>query len=239
MKRSLEEQKNLEEELQKLQDAQEPKEVCQEIIKFIQVTGEDGRLRLDPMADQTEGQNPWHMQTCFVAGTKVLVSRGKYVNIENLRVGDHVVSIMPTNKARETFDLPIRQFPKHFCQAVVTGIFRTLKHKTTRIRIFNRSNGEETVLECTPNHPIYVYEKGWKTVSGEYDKAHGYAFDVGKLAEGDLLCLESGELAEVLSLTGIDHEGEGVAVYNLSVSHGRTYFANGVLTHNKCPCVIL
>lgn len=79
---------------------------------------------------------------------------------------------------------------------------------------YNRVVFEGGALEVTGEHPLFVIERG-------FTKVHD-------LQAGDrLLC--NGAPAQVISV-----ESAGVApVYNVTVEPGATYFANGVLVHNK------
>lgn len=85
-------------------------------------------------------------KSCFVAGTKVLMSDGSSKNIEDVKVGDVVVSREEcTNKI--------------ILSKVVESL---LTKKTDRILEIEFENG--VVLKCTPDHKI-------RLKSGEYKEA--------------------------------------------------------------------
>jgi len=235
LKKQLEEQKNLEEELEQLKSAKDPKDSCTEVIKFVQNTS------MDPMPD-TEN-NPFVIN-CFVAGTEILVSKsGQHKNIEEMQVGDVIVCMIPTHVAfKESIDCDIKDIPNLFSDAVVTNIYKSFTQHICCIEYRNLNTNEKRIVECTDSHPIYVNNEGWKTVSG---KANGngnesYAFEIKPLKAGDEVCLESGELACVTYIHRTCLKNP-VTVYNLTASEGHTFFANGLFVHNKgCPpCVIL
>jgi len=232
LKKQLEEQKSLEEELEKLKKAKDPKESCVEVIKFVQSTS------TDPMLDNEN--NPFAIN-CFVAGTEILVSKeGKHKKIEEMKVGDVIVCVVPTNKQfKESIDCEINDIYDHFCDAVVMAIHKSFTKSICRIQYTYANTNQEGSIECTNSHPIYVNKKGWKTVSGKANEKENYEFEISKLKIGDELCLESGDVAFVNSIHSITLKND-VAVYNLTASNGHTFFANGLFVHNKgCSCVIL
>ncbi len=70
-------------------------------------------------------------------------------------------------------------------------------------------------------------------------RRHNYHFKIGQLKIGDSLYFENGQSnnektqAKIKSLER-KHHAEGIKVYNITVSKGHTFFANAILTHNKC-----
>ncbi|ETO04737.1 YD repeat protein [Reticulomyxa filosa] len=253
LKKQLEEQKNLEDELEKLQNAKDPKESCAEVIKLLNSTS------LDPMPDrgmcvacscvinQTKKQrgekkenNPFvQVSSCFVAGTEILVSKaGEHKKIEDLEIGDTVICLVPTHGTfKESIDCDIKDIPKHFVDAVVTAIHKSPAFHICSIQYRNQSTNEERTIECTDSHPLYVYKEGWKNVSGVAKRQ--YAFEIGTLKVGDALCLQSGDLAYITHIHRTCLK-DPITVFNLTASKGHTFFANHVFVHNKCgPCAIL
>jgi ribosomal protein L31 len=235
LKKQLEEQKNLEEELDKLQNGKDPKDSCAEVIKFVQSTS------MDPMPDTDN--NPF-AANCFIAGTQILVNKsGKHKNIEEIQVGDKVICMIPTHATfKESIDCDIKDIPKLLCDAVVTAIHCSFASHTCSIKYRNLTTNEECSVICTDSHPIYVNKQGWKTVSGQVNanSRERYDFEIKPLKINDQVCLETGQIA---SITHIDHMHlqNPVLVYNLTASKVHTFFANGLLVHNKgCDkCIIL
>ncbi len=74
-------------------------------------------------------------------------------------------------------------------------------------------------LRLTPNHPMYV---------------NGEVIPAGKIVVGDSLLDKDGNSVLVTSIEAVD---EIVSTYNLEVAGNHNYFAEDILTHNKCPRV--
>jgi len=226
LKKQLEEQKSLEEELEKLQAAKDAKESCAEVIKFVQSTS------MDPMPDIDN--NPF-LANCFIAGTEILVNGSqngelKHKKIEDIKVGDEIVCVVPTHKDfRESIDSINQE------SAFVTAIHQSFTSHICCIKYRNTNTNEERTIECTESHPIYVNKVGWKTVSGKANGNEHYDFDIFKLNIGDEVCLETGDMAHILHIH-FTHLLQPLAVYNLTASHGHTFFANALLVHNKGCC---
>ena len=75
-------------------------------------------------------------------------------------------------------------------------------------------------------------------MSLEEKKLHGYDIDetmkiIGKLEIGDKFFDCNGKNVTIVEMNLSNHEN-GIDVYNLSVNNGHTFFANGILVHNKC-----
>jgi RHS repeat-associated protein len=142
-------------------------------------------------------------KACFAAGTKLLTPNG-FKEIERLRPGDLVLS-------RPESDVGGPVLPKVIEEAfVATG------------QILHLHVGER-VIRTTPEHPFWVYNKGW--------------VPAGQLRIGDLLVSHD---EKVLALTDI-HLTEGTeTVYNVRVAEFSTYFVGceewgfSVWAHNAC-----
>jgi len=101
-----------------------------------------------------------------------------------------------------------------------TGELRTGKVKKTFYH--EKTQGYliiNNLLKLTKNHPMYV-NNNWASA--------------GEIKLGDLLWDKDGNYIEVTSIQEID---ETVPTYNLEVSGYHNYFAENILTHNKCPRV--
>ena len=73
---------------------------------------------------------------------------------------------------------------------------------------------------------------------------HGYDKDetmnkIGKLKIGDKLYQFNNNNNVFIKDIKIINYKNGIKIYNLTVNNGHTYFANGILVHNKRGCVIL
>jgi len=74
-------------------------------------------------------------RTCFIAGTKILTNHGK-VNIEQIRVGDFVMTRLGYQRVQETTQ---KEYTGQLCR------LKTLRHE----------------ICCTLDHPIWIQGKGW------------------------------------------------------------------------------
>lgn len=149
--------------------------------------------------------------TCFPAGTDVEMEGGESKNIEDVVVGDKVVSQSEEGQKSVStvtkLDQPIRD---HMCQ-------------------INYTDGE--VLRLTDEHPLFTKEYGWKSINPENSYKDVPSLPVAALQKGDMVSKSDGSEAEV------DYFGcwsEKVQTYNLILDGGvNTYFAEGYLAHNK------
>ena len=109
----------------------------------------------------------------------------------------------------------VRSYDDESGEMTTTIIQNTFHHASTPSYLI--INEESENLRLTPNHPMYV-DGNW--------------VDAGDIVPGDLLMDSSGSAVRVRT---IDRVIADVPVYNLEVSGPHTYFANDLLTHNKCP----
>lgn len=150
-------------------------------------------------------------RTCFPAGTGVEMEGGESKNIEDVKVGDKVVSQSEEGqKSISTvteLDQPIRN---HMCQ-------------------INYTDGE--ILRLTDEHPLFTKKYGWKSINPENTYLDVPSLPVTELQSGDMIAKSDGSEAEV------DYFGcwsEKQKTYNLILDGGvNTYFADGYLAHNK------
>ncbi len=152
-------------------------------------------------------------RTCFAAGTKVNMDGGDKKNIEDIKVGDKVVSQSETDVRSVStvtkLDQPIRE---HMCRLGFT-------------------NGG--TVKLTEEHPLMTHD-GWKALDPNKTKDENPDLIVGKLEKGDVVVREDGVRAE---LQNISCWSEKVPAYNLILDgNARTYFADGFLAHNKGGC---
>lgn len=153
--------------------------------------------------------------TCFVAGTQISLANGDTKNIEDIVVGDEVLSVdMKTMKLEsdDVMEIPIK----------------IKKYKKIEIII-----SDSTKIECSPAHPIWVIGKGWSVYSKEEAKSE-LSFNVSVIEVGDeVLKNVNGELIKH-KIQDIRDTNEFVEMYNVEfVKKNHTFFANGILVHNK------
>jgi RHS repeat-associated protein len=153
--------------------------------------------------------------TCFIAGTKVLMADGSEKTIETIKTGDKILSVNISNMNVET-DL---------VEAIPTKVKEYRKIKMVI------ANGIE--LEFSPAHPFWVVGKGW-CVYDSVEAEDELSFDVKVMKKGDkVLQLVEGRLIEMEIIKLYDTKEKEV-MYNVEfVKKNHSFFANGVLVHNK------
>lgn len=152
-----------------------------------------------------------HNVFCFVAGTKISMANGISKNVEDIKLGDIVVS----------HDLSIGQDDI----ATVVNI-RTPKHNDIIEFIF--SDGVST--KHSSDHPYYVEGKGWSSYKPSLTK-NRYEIDTNSIEIGDTLKKITGENVTLIDIKEI--ESEMVTTYSFGLDKNYTYYADKILVHNK------
>ena len=154
------------------------------------------------------------MGICFVAGTKILIADGSTKNIEDIEVGDIVLSWNEdTNQLQSSKVVKLIQ-PVHDDMLV--------------IRFSN-----DVINENTFDHPYYVKDKGWCSYSPTLTKER-YDINSELLEVGDICYFNNGEELEEVEISSIKENWGEVQTYIFELDNNYTFFANGILTHNKC-----
>tara|TARA_Y100000034_G_scaffold118198_1_gene158618 strand:- start:6 stop:971 length:966 start_codon:yes stop_codon:yes gene_type:complete len=149
---------------------------------------------------------------CFKAGTKVLYDSTSK-NIEDIEIGDVVKSWNEiTNKVESSKVVKLIQ-PVHDDMLV--------------IRFSN-----DVVNENTFDHPYYVKDKGWCSHSPNLTKER-YNIDTELLEVGDICYFNSGGGLDEVEVSFIKENCGEVQTYIFELDNNHTFFANGILTHNK------
>ena len=166
-------------------------------------------------------------EECFVAGTKVKMSNGLEKNIEDIQIGEQVLSYNIHTKKLES-----KKVTKLFTQVhdLVDGDI-TVKTK------FN--NGVET--HNTIANPFWSKDKGFVAADAErcntlhsWVKQTNKGKDTEQLKVGDTLYHYNGEELQEVMVTEIEHIVEPyIRTYDIKVQDNHTFFANGILTHNS------
>jgi hypothetical protein len=151
---------------------------------------------------------------CFLAGTKISLFGGEDINIEDVKVGDKVLSY--NLKTSEYLGVTVHELESPVCKG------------------YYKINNE--LLYVTDDHPIYIKKKngvvGWMSIDSKKtagDPARVELIDDLKI--GDELFTSSNEWKTIESIEYV--EGE-IETFNLKeVGDTHTFFANGVLVHNK------
>lgn len=145
--------------------------------------------------------------SCFLGEVRVTLADGVTVPIDTLKVGDKVLGQREIN---EVLSVP----------TITDGR-----------PIYGFNGGAKFV---TAGHPFYTTD-GWKAIDPTQTPIEGHEILVGKLERGDRIRTEDGLL---MTITSIDREESGEhTLYNPTVSGDHTYYANGLLVHNKIGAV--
>jgi phage-related protein len=143
---------------------------------------------------------------CFPAGTPVLMADGSERAIETLQVGDQVLA------RGGAFFVPT---------TVLARIVPPPK------RVYTLTFDSDKTLTLTDSHPVMT-EQGWKSLHPRATKQENPDLDVSTLHIGDRVHTTGG----MVTLVGI-RPGEVVPIYNITVDEPHTFYASGILVHNK------
>lgn len=146
---------------------------------------------------------------CFVAGTMVYMADDSFKPIQDVVIGDVVMS-----KLGGVYN------------AVVA-----VHHHSVDTRTIYSINDE---LELTDSHPMLTID-GWKSFNVEATRnLHPDLEIAGQLTAGDIMVKYDKILGNYLAtLRNINHRQETVPVYNLDVDRDDTFIVNGFAVHNK------
>jgi YD repeat-containing protein len=160
-------------------------------------------------------QHEFVIPGCFIEGTSITMFDGSLKNIENIKIGDKVLSYNLESKKTEVSIVEELESPIH--KSLVKLNFEKEVENTN-----------------TLDHPYYVKDKGWASYDPKATK-HKYGIDVKKMRVGDTVLLYmKGEKMQEIKLLKEKFIDQAHQTYNLSkVSKNHNFFANGVLVHNR------
>ncbi len=152
---------------------------------------------------------------CFDTGTKVLMADGTLKNIEEVHIGDMVMSLNEDTG-------------EYIPQRVTSTI---IKHNSDDLVYVNLSNGERIGMRAY--HPLLTTE-GWKSLRPTLAETIMEAGKVELLEVGDILI----GYEENVKIVSIETRADipNYNTYNLSVEGYHNYIVNGVVAHNYEPC---
>ena len=158
---------------------------------------------------------------CFVAGTLVQMADGSRKPIQQVQVGDQVLSRDPATGKDEA--------------KTVTFTIERHAPSVVDVTLHDAKTGKTETLTCTPEHPLFVQGQGW--------------VEAGSVGIGTSIVSRAGLALEVTSLTWEKNRAEelaagtgssfgGYTVYNLTVEGDHTFFVGinggGTWVHNAC-----
>ncbi|MFH2028336.1 MAG: hypothetical protein ABIJ08_04320, partial [Nanoarchaeota archaeon] len=148
--------------------------------------------------------------SCFLAGTKITYLDGSTKNIEDVKVGDSILSYNTDNN--------------QYTNAVVLELESPIRNDYYIIKL-----EDNEILKITDEHPVYTQD-GWASIVPEAT-LHDANLNVKKLNEKDKILNVNKRWIKIKEIT---HIREKVQTYNLKhVSNTNTFFANDILVHNK------
>lgn len=152
-------------------------------------------------------------QDCFIGGTRVTLSNNEYKNIEDIVVGDEVLSFNEESGEVESKKVLSLNNPIH--DDLVKYVF---------------SNGK--TLTSTYDHPYYVKGKGLASYDNyKTNLVYDLSVDVQKIEVGDIvsdLDLNEITIESIEELPRVDTQ-----TYIIHVEDNNNFFAEDILVHNK------
>ncbi|WP_367890398.1 Hint domain-containing protein [Polaribacter cellanae] len=172
-------------------------------------------LILNPNMTPLKPINNFSTTTCFVAGTMILMKDKKLKKIEDIVVGDEILSV-DINTMNIEPDIVVAIPDKLKKYNMITAVF---------------DNGISNTF--SPAHPYWVKGKGWSVYDIEEAKKE-LSFNVKKIEVGDLVLYYSNDKLKETKILNLINQGKSTIMYNVEfVKKNRTFFANGILVHNK------
>lgn len=154
------------------------------------------------------------LNACFISGTLVLMANGTQKEIENIQVGDSVLSYNFQSKQIEAKKVIELVSPIH-----------------TKMVEIDFTDGNKNLN--TFDHPYFIKDKGWASYDPDmtFEK---YNLKVEKIENGDVCYLYKNEILVETQIDSLKEVTGNFQTYNLNnVEDNNNFFANGVLVHNK------
>ena len=179
---------------------------------------DSGAGRLSPyVAPSSSSSSGYVGYSCFVAGSKILLSNGKYKNIEEVKTNDIALS----------YNLLENKFEESSIGDV------SLDYKNELIKVYLK-NGK--TITSTDTHPYYVKDKGWSVYVGAGD----FGEEIGprkQLSVDDKLYyydLDTKNFIFIKIEKIIKLKPKTTRVWNLrNVTNNHNFVVNNLLVHNK------
>lgn len=161
---------------------------------------------------------------CLLFGTKVQLSDGTEINVEDLMFGDEIKAWVPDGLPDENLDGTDTDQTewRFFLKDELSG---TTKNVTVADITFNFASAYYSInnglLKATGLHPIYV----WDSEIGKYKFKN-----IEDILIGDRLINDNQIEIEITSIDKIDSD---VEIVTINVEESDVYLANGFISHNK------
>ena len=156
-----------------------------------------------------------HNRFCFVAGTEVEMEDKSVKKIEEIEIGDVVLTFNEETKEQEHNKVTNVYSPNH-----------------SDLVKFEFANG--TDITCTFDHPFYVNGLGLASYKPEEtNDRYKLEKEVVQIKVGDVVNLSNLETTEIKDIVVLS-ESESTKTYIITVENNHNFYANKVLVHNKC-----
>jgi hypothetical protein len=149
---------------------------------------------------------------CLLSGTEILLNNGDVKNIEDIVIGDEVITYDFNND--------------YNVSGIVTKLFSPIHNDIIKILL---SNG--FVLDCTSTHPIWCVSKNSWVSLNPLETLKSMSIDIQNLSINDVLLSIDNCYVFVVDIIEID--SEYITTYDISVIPNNNYYANDILVHNK------
>jgi hypothetical protein len=159
--------------------------------------------------------HPYPNLCCFAEGTEILMANQSQSNIEELTVGDSILS----------FNFNTNSFEKD----EILKIDTVLHDNVSKLKL---ANGFATIT-ATTDHPFFIAGKDWCSLNPE-ETFRNYGLKVGQIESGDSCYhYKNGELGKVEILAIKNLKGT-FKTYNLTeLAKNNNYFANLLFVGNE------
>ena len=154
-----------------------------------------------------------HNIYCFVAGTEITLSDNSTKNIEDIKIGDEILSYNETTLVIE---------PKK-----VIGLKQPIHNDLVK---YSLENG--TSITCTFDHPFYVNDMELASFSPKLtNERYTLNTEVKQIKLDDGVYNNKMEKVLIKSIDVVDQIN--TQTYIFEVEDNNNFYANGILTHNK------
>lgn len=151
--------------------------------------------------------------SCFPAGTQITLEGGSKKNIEDIQIGDEVLSL---NENTLTIE------PKK-----VISLKSPIHNDLVKYHFSN-----DTTLTCTFDHPLYVNGLEIASYIPEWTNSrYNIGKEVNKIKVGDLVRLTTGGQTAIKKIEILPFIETQTYIFEVEDNHN--FFANNILVHNK------
>ncbi|WP_271783017.1 hypothetical protein [Aquimarina algiphila] len=166
------------------------------------------------------GNDDFQIPSCFIAGTQIQMADKTTKAIEELIIGDQVMTYNTETKTLEVGE--------------VQNIVSPVHHMMVELEFDNGIKNTNT-----HDHPYYIKDKGWASYRPDLTKKK-YGLMVEQLQIGDIAIFYDAKTDSIkeVKLYHLEEVDKKMITYNLDkVSKNHNFFANSILVHNKSNLV--